>query len=109
MARKTSTEAVTWAGSPPKATRPPISTASTTPAPPGVKRIAVSRRAPANTNSTWAQPTSASPTPTWRRVTSRTRYSDRWLTSAAAVMAGQRRASSSLARERNFAVASAQP
>ena len=66
-------------------------------------------RAKANTASTWAQETSASLTPTARRVTSSTAYSDRWLTRVAAVIGTQPPSSSSRVRVRNLTVASSQP
>jgi hypothetical protein len=80
-----------------------------TPAPPGVSGIAVASSANANTASACAQPTSSSLTPTWRRVTSSTRNSDRWLTRAAAVIATQRCSTRSRVRVRNLTVASSQP
>jgi hypothetical protein len=94
---------------PPAAVNPPISTASTTPAPPGVNGMAVARRANANTARTSAQPTSASETPTWRRETSSTAYSDTWLTRDVTVIGTQPCSSRSMVRVRNFTVASSQP
>ena len=50
-----------------------MSASSTTPTPPGVSGIAVTRRAKANATSTSAHPTSASGTPVARSATNSTR------------------------------------
>jgi hypothetical protein len=71
--------------------------------------IAVASRAKANTARTWAQEASASLTPTARRQTSSTPYSDRWLTRVAAVIGIQPCSSRSRVRVRNLTVASSQP